>query len=184
MLTLVPVVALTAYSNLSSGIKLWKTLNQPVPEEDLQIFHNKASRDFLSAAIFSPIPFQGDALSVAFASSVHGPAETGGDLAPGQVIYRYDAAAQIVTREERNYGQFSNDKPSRVYPVLTQADACSFSYLVYDKEEKKYLWSDAWAGGANRAPAAVRITYTITRAGRTRSAAETFYVPVGGGSPV
>lgn len=180
VLTLVPIVALTAYSNLSSGIKLWKALNQPIPEEDLQIFHNKVSRDFLSSAIFSPIPFQGDSETVAFASNVQARPEMGGDRTLGQVTYRYDAAAQAVMREEKDYSEFFNDKPARVRLALVQVSACTLSYLVYDKEQKKYVWAGVWVGEANRTPMAVRFSYTLTRENRTRSAVGTFYVPVGG----
>ncbi len=175
-----PIVALTAYSNLSSGIKLWKTLNQPVPEEDFQIFHNKVSRDLLCAAIFSPIPFQGNAEAVSFASNVPGRPEIGGDRALGQVAYRYDAGARVIVREEKDYSEFSNDKPARARPALTGVDACALSYLVYDEQQKKYAWADFWAGEAGQAPAAVRFTCTVTREGRTRRAVETLYVPVGG----
>lgn len=180
VLTLVPVVSFTAYSNLSSGIKLWNSLNRPIIEEELQLFQNKASRDFLSAICFSTIPFQGDAETTSFVSIIKAPAELGGERGIGQVTYGYDASLRAIVREEKDYSQFSNDKPGRKLPVLDGVNSCSLSYLVYDDQAREHVWSDVWAGKANEAPAAVRFTYSILREGQARDTEETFYVPVGG----
>lgn len=181
VLVILPVVSFTAFSNLSSGIKLWKALNRPVHEEDLQIFHVKASRDFLTAAPFSKIAFEGGSQQAAFATTVRGRPETGGDRALGQVAYRYDEAARAVFREERDYSDFLAGRPGLVSAVLEGVDACALSYLIHDAEKQRYVWSEAWIGEAGSAPAAVRFTLSLTREGTTRQAVETFYVPVGGG---
>ncbi len=179
VLTLLPVISFAVYSNLNSGINLWKALNQPVPEEEVQVFQTKASRDFLETLVFSPITFQGDAGKVSFPATIRTQPELGGDRGIGQVIYRYDADARAILREERDYAEFCADKPGQTHSVLGGVTACVFSYFVYDEVQRTYGWSDVWSGKPDQAPVAVRFSYTRA-AGAGAEAADTFFVPVGG----
>jgi prepilin-type N-terminal cleavage/methylation domain-containing protein len=179
VLTILPIVSFAVYSNFNSGIGLWKRLNRPVFEEDIQVFQTKASRDFLETLVFSPISFQGDPERASFPATVRTQSRLGGDRGIGQVTYRYDSDTRAILREERNYVEFCAEKPGRISSVLTGVDSCVLSYMVYDEVLKSYSWSDVWSGKPNQAPAAVRFTYTHTF-GERRDAVDTFFVPVGG----
>ena len=82
---LLPLLSFAIFANFSSGIRLWKTLNQGVPQEDVRIFYQKVSQDVTNTLKYLDVPFSGDKDHVSFATRVDSDPKLGGDRGIGRL---------------------------------------------------------------------------------------------------
>lgn len=177
---LLPLVAFTAYSNFSSGFRLWKALNEDVLDEDLYLFEAKAARDFRDGLRTESLPFVGAPDAATFASIAPARKELGGDDAIVEVSYFYDGGTRSIMRRTRDRHEVFAEKPGRTQVSLAGVSGFSLSYFFYDATTQAYGWSEAWAGDPVESPEAVRFEFSFERNGRRKAASFTFPFPAGG----
>lgn len=178
--TLLPVVAMTAFGSFSAGAKLWKSLGQEVPEEDVVILHRKISADLETAIRYKSIGCEGDRVSFSFPGRVDAEEKLGGGLALGKVTWSYDAEGQAIFRRQRNIHDLHEEADGLNQRQAGRVSAFSMEYLLLDKEKKTYRWAEEWSVEDGSLPIAVRVALAIERAGRTREYEFSFPVPAGG----
>lgn len=176
--TLVPLISFVIFSNISSGMRLWRAVNQSVFEEDLRLFHQKVSSDFDRVFKFSAIPFYGDTERVSFASTIEAPPELGGDRGIGQVSLFFDASKKVVVKEEADWSDLYKEAPGRPRVLLRGVRAFQIQYFSYDLLENEYLWTGEWDSSRKFLPAAVRFVCDLE--GRAPPVVFTFPLQAGG----
>ena len=154
--SLVPLISFVIFSNISSGLRLWRALNESVLEEDPVLFRQKVGADFDRAFFFSPIPFSGETERVAFASTVDSPPELGGELGIGQVSIFFDASKKVLVKQEANWSDLYKEAPGRTRILLQGVHSFHIQYFSFDALEDAYLWMDEWDPTKKHLPLAAR----------------------------
>lgn len=173
---IMPVVFFSVFANMSSGMRTWKALNQPVSEEGTVVFLDRAQTDFANAFVYKTVPFTGDAASVSFAAPVDSPPSLGAERGIGRIGYRYDASRKAIVRDESNFSDLYKEAPPYSRPVLGEVEVFSIEYLSYVPTDMAFQWRSEWQPGKRPLPAAVRLT--VERSNR-RSFTKSFLVPCG-----
>ena len=176
--SLIPLVSFVVFSNISSGMRLWKALNQSVYEEDLNLFHQKVAADFNRMFKFSMIPFTGEAARVSFAAPVEAPAGLGGDRGIGRITFFHDDSQKLLVRQEANIGEVNKELPGRSRILMQHVLSFQAQYFSYDILQNEYVWTDEWDSSSKLLPIAVR--FTCGQEGGRDPQVFTFPVPAGG----
>lgn len=153
------VLGFSVYAALSNGIRLWKRINQEVPQEDVNIFFVKMSDDLRSLIRHSDIVFSGKQDSISFATFIVSDAEESSKKDIGMVSYRLEKGERAVSREQSNYSQIYLSKPGRTRQLLSDVVSFKLRYYCYDSENEEYLWLDSW--DADDAPPGVEVDKTL-----------------------
>lgn len=177
---LIPVIAFAIFANLSSGFRVWTTLNRQNVFEDVNIFYEKTSFDFYNAFHYTPLPFAGTPDKVSFACRIDAKPSLGGDRGIGEVSYFYDPAQKTVLRVERDLSQIFKDKPAQARAVLTGVISFQIAYFALDPRTRLYGWKEAWTEEEKKLPSAVTIRCEVAGLDRTGSFVRTFEIPAGG----
>lgn len=168
-------VSLAVYSTLSNGIRIWRRVTQIAPEEELNIFFDKFSRDIRNSIRSANIAFSADSQMVKFASLVS--SQNLGVSAPGEVSYAYNGYALSVSRTERDASDIFSERKGVTREVLKGADAFRLSYYNYDNQTKEHVWDEEAKLGS--IPLAVRIELEFKDAEKNRKFTYTSDIPVG-----
>ena len=177
VMVIAPVVFFAVYSNFSAGVRLWTRLAATAPDEDLNIFYIKVSRDLRGMRRFVSIPTVGDKEEFEFPATIEAPPALGGDHGIGQIRLYYDGNKHMIKREIRDYSQVYKDAPGSSSVLLKDVDDLEFSYLTVDPLEAEPVWRERWTPEPKKLPLAVRMTFTQEGRGRQE---RTEYIPVGG----
>ena len=173
---LLPIIFFVIFANMSSGMRAWKSLNQPVSEEGTIIFLDQIRNDFSNTFLYTPIPFIGDSTSLSFAGTVPSDKALGGDRGIGRLGYHLDDSKHMIMRDESNFSEVFKDAKPRERAMLEGVTRLSIEYLTYIPADLAFSWKGSWQPGKKPIPAAVRLTIE-------RSAGEnlvkTFLVPGG-----
>jgi type II secretion system protein J len=168
-------VSLALYSTLSNGIRIWRKVTQIAPEEELNIFFDKFSRDIRNSIRSANIAFSADSQMLKFASLVN--SQNLGVLAPGEISYAYNRYALSVSRTERDASDIFSEREGVTREVLKGADAFRLSYYNYDNQTKEHVWDEEAKPGSM--PLAVRIELEFKDAEKNRKFTHTSDIPVG-----
>ena len=175
---LIPLVSFVVFSNITSGMRLWRAINQSIVEEDLLLFRQKVSSDFDRAFKFSPIPFTGDSGRVSFAALMDVPAELGGDRGIGQVSFFYDDSKKAVMKEDADLSLLFKGSSARARALMQGVRAFRVQYFSYEALQDEYAWKEEWDASEKFLPIAVRFTCQTEKTGEPR--VFTFVIPSGG----
>lgn len=138
------VVAMTTFAILSNGLRIWQTANQPLPEEDLNIFFDKFSLDLRNTFKFTGIIFSGTMEKAEFPTLVNSLRLQKRTV--GKLIYEYEPQNKILNRYQLDfadvYNEESNEDPQQ---SLSNVETLKFQYYFYDDQKKEYLWQDEWS---------------------------------------
>ena len=178
VMTLLPIVFFSVYSNFSTGFKIWARVVRQTPEEDVDIFYYKARKDLENMQRFAAIPFDGDKEAVSFAATVQAPPELGGASGIGQVSFTYDPDHHTVLRESKDYSQLYEEHPGTQSVLLKNVASFELSYFSKEPMENAHSWSDSWKPDPKKLPLAVRISFTLE--GVPEKQERTVFIPVGG----
>ncbi len=153
------VVGIAVYAAFSNGIRLWKKINQELPQEGISIFFEEISYDLRSFVKHSTVPFSGGPDSISFATFVVSETEEGVKRDLGMVSYCFEKGEDAISREQSNYSQLYLSEPGPARRLLRGVDFLTFRYYCYDPENEKYIWLDAW--NADEAPPGVNVDKSL-----------------------
>ncbi len=174
---LLPLISFAIFANFSSGVRLWKILNQESPQEDVRIFYQKASQDISNAIKYSGVSFAGDKERVSLATRIDADPKLGGERGIGRVSFFYDQAQRAIFKEEENLSQIYKEAPARKVLLLRGVTSFEINYFSAHPPNKVFSWDNEWAPKKDILPVAVR--FIFTREGAENSAL-TFFIPIGG----
>ncbi len=138
------ILGVAVYTAFSNGIKLWKRINEEVPQEDINIFFAKISRDLRNLSRCSGIEFSGEPDSVSFPTIVVSEADEGVRKIIGLVKYAFDKEEKSVMSEQSDYSGLYQSEPGRTRTLVSRIDSLSFQYYCHDPDTEEYLWLKAW----------------------------------------
>ena len=178
---MVCVIALASYANLSSGIKLWQKINQPLLEEDLDIFFERWTHDLTTSLKFKNIPLIGEKETLEFSSMITSPQFPQGTI--GEIIYSYDPSQEALHRSQRDFSQIFLKEPGFKRLLFKGLKSLNFQYYDYDKESKEYSWKEEW--GTRKKPleifpVAIRVELEMESENQRHTFTKTVYLPLGG----
>ena len=176
--SLVPLVSFVIFSNIASGMRLWKALNQAVGEEDVILFRQKLAGDLNRAFKFSEVPFTGEETRVSFAANVWSPEILGGDRGIGSITFFYDDAGKQIVKQETNLSELFKEKPGQSHTLLQHVSALQVQYFGYDPIRDEYVWRETWEASEKMLPVAVRFLCRLE--GESEPRIFTFPIAVGG----
>ncbi len=177
VMSLLPIVFYTVFSNFSVGMKVWQAVNVATPIEDLAIFYQKARADLENTFFNQAIAFEGEKDEVTFPSTVASIPALGGDRGMGRVRLYYDPNAKGIMRQAWDYSEIYRESEGKTTLILHDVTSLEFSYLVFDKTSKSYEWNSSWKPTPDQLPAAVRMLFTL---GRGEPIERTYILPAGG----
>lgn len=176
---LLPIVAFAIFSNFSSALRLWQTIGTPDPNEDRSLFFQKVERDLEQSFRMKDLPFWGDSEKFALPTLIEAPAALGGPRAIGKAVYKYDAAQQTLTREAFNVHDLAREKTGTKTRLFGGIAAFKATYLVWDREAKKYFWLEEVDANSKVFPAAIKFEMELRSVLGSEPVARIFYVPTG-----
>lgn len=151
-------LALTIYSALGNGIRVWQRLQQPLALEDAEIFTDKFASELKNCFEFKGISFSGTRNSLAFATLVVSPRLNAKTV--GRAVYGYDSGRKTFSREIFDFSDIFSGQEGFSRQVLVNVKSCEFKYYTFSPADKKYLWSDEWAASESL-PLAVKMELEI-----------------------
>lgn len=173
---MVSVISLTMYSLLNNGLKVFKMVNQPIIQEDLDIFLERFSHDIRNAVKFSGMNFAGSRYNLEFPALMN--SRSLQKFTVGMLTYSYYPNDGKLTRRERDFSQVSSDIDSPAGEPLANVKSLSFRYYNYDQAKKEYLWLDDWDKAAM--PLAVRMELEFKDGDKINAFSRTVTVLIGG----
>jgi hypothetical protein len=177
---LLPVVGLAIFSNFNSGLKLWRSIGTPDPNEDRTIFFGRVERDLEQGFKSKAAPFTGSSGTFSLSTIVEGPEGLGGADSPGRAVFSYDAAGRAIVREAFDANQISEEKPGTKTAAARDVASAHFSYLVFDKERQRFEWREEVEADKLALPAAVRFEMELLAPdGALEPVSRVFYIPAG-----
>ena len=177
---LVPLIAFAVYSNFSASTKIWKRLHKGTTTENLNIFYEKTSQLFLSAFIYTPIPFEADENGVIFAGFIESIPEMGGENALGEIHIYYDPKDKTIKQTQRNMNQIYKELTPKPSTLFSDVKSFRVSFFKKDNQEPKYVWIEQWDGKPEELPVAVRFEFEYVGDTGIRTLQESFMIPAGG----
>jgi prepilin-type N-terminal cleavage/methylation domain-containing protein len=151
---MVAIISLAIYSTLNNGLRIWKRVNESLPEEDIAIFMEKFAVDARNSFISKDMLFHGTKESMAIPSVVVTPWVKGRTI--GQVVYSFDSSTKSVMRRVRDFSHVYRDEEGIIGGQIIHIRSAEMRYYSYDEEKKLYQWISEWQ--AENMPLAARIT--------------------------
>ncbi len=177
VMTILSLISLAVYANLSNGIKIWQRINKPVPEEDLNIFLGRFIQDLKNTLRFKGLDFLGAEDSFELASTINSPALKKKTV--GKVIYYYDRRDKVLKRQQQDLSQIYNRQDPSLTHQLENVDSLRFQYCSYDEEKKEFIWQEEWKT-KDELPLSVRIDLEFNNGIQTKGFTETVDIPISG----
>jgi prepilin-type N-terminal cleavage/methylation domain-containing protein len=168
------IIGMTMYSALSNGVRIWSRVNERLGVEDVGILFEKFESDVRNCARVSATRFSGGEDGVSFAGLV--PSAVLGSSTVGTIGYSYDSEHDALLRSQKDIFDVYADNPGAVRSLLNGVKSAKFSYYVYLKEAKRYMWLDDIRSGV--IPLAIRMEANVQCEGRTERFTKTVSIPV------
>ena len=180
------VVGLAVYSSLNNGIKIWKRVNCPAPEEDIYVFFEKLTRELRSCAAYSLIRFEGESDRIGFAAIVTSTINGEAQKTIGRVSYFLDGSESALNRRQDDYSIVSQGKTvSDAGKLASNVKSLSFKYYYFDPIGNDYEWVSSWdedmyKESKVKLPLAVRVEVEFEKGSNTYDLEKTISLPQGG----
>lgn len=174
MSVILGVVSLAINAALNSGVRVWRKINQELPQEDLNIFFDKFSADLHNCLIYADQKLVGQAQELelpALVTSLNFPARL-----PGKIVYVYNRQTKTLSRKLKDYSQLYNDDEGMILPVLKNVQSLEFSYAIIDNQTKDFLWLEDW--DKEDLPRAAKVELEIKDEEKIRKFSRTVSIPV------
>lgn len=173
---MVAVIGLTMYSTFSNGLEIWKKVNQPLIQEDLDIFLEKFSHDIRNTVQFSGLGFLGSEHNLELPVLIN--SRRLKKFTVGKVVYSYYPEEERLTRQERDFSQIFSKAEDSTAQSLVNIRSFRFRYYNYDNDKKEYLWQDGW--DKQSMPLAVRMELELEDGDRVYQFSRTASIIIGG----
>ena len=136
------VISLAVYASFNNCIKIWKMINQRIPEEDLCIFFEGFSRDLRNTFKFRGLDLSGKEDKIEFSALVYSPRLNSRTV--GRAVYSYDPQEEVFQRQQRDFADIYTGEKGTVRQSLKNIKSLRFRYYFYNERKKEYLWEDEW----------------------------------------
>jgi len=176
VVVILSVVSLALYSTFNNGIKIWQRINKQLPEEDLDIFFDRFSRDLSNSLKFTGINFLGTEKRLEFATLLSSSRLEKRTV--GKVIYFYEPGRKVLNRQQKDFAQVYSAEEGMGTETLRNIKFLRLRYYIYDKEKKEYFWKDESSTG--KIPLAVSIELELSDDMQAYNFTKTVSIPVGG----
>jgi len=110
------VISLAINSALNSGMRVWRKINQELPQEAINIFFDKFTTDLHNVYEYTNIKFTGEDEQLELPTLVTSGRFSG--RLPGKVIYVYDRGKGELFRQIMDYSNVYTDKPGLIQSVI------------------------------------------------------------------
>ncbi len=168
------VISLAINSALNNGVKIWRKINQHLPQEDIDIFLDKLTLDLHNVFLSPQFTFTGDQQRLALPTLVTSAKFP--DRLPGEALYVYDESKNQLDKQIRDYSDIYNDDQGLAQPLLKNLNSLKFSYYFFEAEKKYYSWVDEWKNEG--LPNAVRVEIEVKDGDKIRQFSRTIAIPV------
>jgi len=150
VVSLLTVLSLAIYGVFQGGISVMQRVSVGSPEEDIQIFLEKFSRDLMNSFPYQGIVFKGVAERVEFPATIKTVPELGGDRAIGRLTYAYDSSRRAISRRSENLSELYEEKEISPAAVLPNVHSVEFRYFAFDVVKKEFEWIEEWTDAGNK----------------------------------
>lgn len=178
-MSLLSIVGMAIFGNLNSGIKIWKVVQRPSPQEEMSLFFQKTLRDLHQAFKYTGLPFEGSQNRMSFVTSIHTDPELGGDRGIGRVTYFYSRRDKRIMKETQNLNHIYKEKSGLTQRLLGDVTSFDLSFFVLDPEAEEYHWVKEWED-EEALPVAVRMKFRTLWVDEEQTFTKTFMIPAGG----
>ena len=168
------VISIAINSTLNSGVRVWRKINQELPQEAINIFFDKFTTDLHNTFVSANIKFAGDDEQLELPTLVTSRRFSG--RLPGKVIYAYDKGKSELFRQIRDYSDVYSDKQGPIQSVIKNIHSLKFTYYFFETERKYYTWVDIWK--KEWLPQAVRVELEIKDADKIKQFTRTVSIPL------
>ncbi|MCM8780610.1 MAG: prepilin-type N-terminal cleavage/methylation domain-containing protein [Candidatus Omnitrophica bacterium] len=170
---LIGILSLVAYATFSSGVRIWQRFNQPIPEEDVNIFFDRLNSDLRNSFRFKDIAFVGRQDRFEFPTLVTSPRL--GYKSVGKVIYVYNTDSEALIREQKDFSHIYTQEEGVIQTMLRNVNYFKVQYYFFDLQKRRYLWQEDWP--KDDLPLAVRVEFQLNYADKTYRFKRTFDIP-------
>jgi prepilin-type N-terminal cleavage/methylation domain-containing protein len=170
------VVSLTVYAIFNNGFKIWQRVNQPLAQEDIDIFLDKWTIDLRNCLKIQGISLTGNKNSLEIPTLVNSAGPNKKTI--GKVTYSYQAQAKILNRQQSDFSQLFSGQEGNLTPVLKNVEFFQFEYYYYDPAQKVYFWQDECSN--NLMPLAVRVELGSNDQAKNDKLIKTVNIPISG----
>lgn len=170
------VVSLAINAALNSGVRVWRRINQELPQEDLNIFFDKFSADLHNSLKYADQKLVGQAQELelpTLVTSLRFPARL-----PGKIAYVYNSQDKTLSRKLKDYSDIYNDDEGMTLAALKNVQSLEFSYAFIDNQTRGYgyLWQQEW--DKEDLPRAAKVELEIKDEDKIRKFSRTVSIPV------
>ena len=184
VVSLVAMISIAIFGVFQSGVSVLELVATPSPDEDVQIFFEKFSRDLQNTFRYTGIYFHGEEEKVQFPTVISTRPELGGDQGIGRVTYSYDSNERAIARLAENVSDIYEGKKSKGKPVaiLHSVHSLKFEYFEYDPAQKQFGWIEDWTDEGDKKTnlLAVKLEMELDDEGGSRTITRTIATPIGG----
>lgn len=182
VVSLVTMISIAIFGVFQSGISALERVTVSSPEEDIQIFFEKFSRDLQNTFHYTGINFRGEGETIRFPTVMITRTELGGDSGIGRATYSYDASEDAIVRLTENMSDLFQEKSDEPVPVLRKVRSLKFQYYEFDLAQKTFQWLDEWNDEDTKKTdlLAVKLEMELEDEGQTRTITKTVAIPISG----
>ena len=145
VISLIVLLSVAIYGNFQSGISVMQRVAVSSPEEDVQVFLEKFSRDVSNSFPYKGILFEGKQEKVRFPTAILTVPELGGDKGIGRVTYSYDASSRSILKLSEDLSEIYQDKENKGTAILRNVHSIQFQYFEYTPSQQKFEWRESWS---------------------------------------
>jgi hypothetical protein len=168
------VISITINSALNSGVRVWRKINQELPQEAINIFFDKFTTDLHNTFNSTNIKLEGDDERLELPAFVSSRRFSG--RLPGEVIYVYDKGKDELYRQAKDYSDVYSDKQGVITPLIKNIHSLKFTYYFFEAERKYYAWVDTWE--KEWLPQAVRVELEVNDENKIKQFTRTVSIPL------
>lgn len=175
VISLIVLLSIAVYGNFQSGVSIMNRVAASSPDEEVQIFIEKFSRDVVNSFPYKGVSFEGTAESLRFPTLVRSIPELGGGYGIGRVTYSYDSFHRSISKLSENMSDVYQEKEAEGNPIFRGVQSLSFQYFQYDPAQQIYFWEDSWVEeeGNKTYPIAVKLEMEFIHEGESRRISRT-----------
>jgi hypothetical protein len=159
IVSMVGIIAAALYSNLESGLKVWRWSMNTGVCEDISIFLARFSIDVKNSVNFKGIGFVGAPDRLELVTLVDSARLN--NKTTGKAVYVFDRSTAELRKELKDFSRVYNDEPATPLAVISGVKDVQFQYYWFDAQHKRYVWLDEW--GQEGLPLSVRATIEVAR---------------------
>jgi len=157
--TIFSIIATSIYYTLNTGIKVWRSENAVINEnQKLRICFDKISGDLKNAVVFSMFKPEWDSESMSFPTLLNVYKDGSAERELAKVIYFFNGSDEVLTRAVATLDIGFDGDSAEKEVILDEVENISFEYPFGGEDpEEKLEWKEKWEI-KDKIPRGVKIT--------------------------